>query len=485
MMTLDLTELAGFHAISQVAAGGLVTAVWQGALLAAAAGLGLRFVPKTPAAVRFAIWFAVFAVVAALPVVALWPHDAGAAQSSGRGAWLMLDERWSLAIAAVWMVASLVRAGTLVVAGFRVRALWKRATPVEIDMPEGSRRAQVCVSDEVDRPSVIGFLAPKILIPRWLLERLTPAELEQIVLHEAGHLGRADDWLNLLQKIALVVFPLNPALAWVERKLCFERELACDERVLRTTGAPKAYAACLAALAEHRMGRSGMTLSLSALGRESELGQRVGRILRFGEWMRPVQARVVMSVAMLGLLGGATELARCPQLVGFSAARSSGLQVAAGMVPARVVNEFGYEAVVFRPGQALGQHGLNPTHRDGAAMNGAPGVAAVRRQPALHTVVMKDGSSIGSDGVIHRGVDARVTGWLVVTSWSGMEGSRMVLTTMTVPASSQLPARASDGETSSNIPTDEVAGGQVQDAPLQVHRYAAVPVRGGWLVFQL
>ncbi len=143
----------------------------------------------------------------------------------------------------------------------------------------GSRHAELCVSDEVDRPTVIGFFAPKILIPTWLVEKLTAEELEQIVLHEAGHLSRADDWMNLLQKIALVVFPLNPALAWVERRLCFERELACDERVLEATGAPKAYAACLASLAEHRLGRRGLALALGALGRESELGQRVRRIL--------------------------------------------------------------------------------------------------------------------------------------------------------------------------------------------------------------
>ena len=118
------------------------------------------------------------------------------------------------------------------------------------------------MSDEVDRPTVIGFFSPKILIPGWLLEKLTAAELEQIVLHEAGHLGRADDWMNLLQKIALVIFPLNPALAWVERRLCFERELAVDERVLQAfagkPGAAKAYAECLTTLAEYRLGRRGL-----------------------------------------------------------------------------------------------------------------------------------------------------------------------------------------------------------------------------------
>jgi hypothetical protein len=463
---MGLAVLSGVHSISQAAAGGLVTAIWQGALLAGAAGLGLRLVPKMPAAMRFAIWFAVFAVVAILPVVASWPGATGANQVGGPGAWLIVDERWSLAIAAVWVVASLARAVTLAVAGFRVRALWRRATPVEIQVPQAeSRKAQVCVSDEVDRPSVIGFFAPKILIPRWLLERLTPAELEQIVLHEAGHLGRADDWLNLAQKIALVLFPLNPALAWVERRLCFERELACDERVLRATGAPKTYAACLASLAEHRMARPTMALSLGALGRESELGQRVGRILRFGEWMRPAQARVVMGFAMLGLLGGATELARCPQLIGFSATHS-GSQVAASVAPVRVSNGFGYQAVVFRPDanqHQAGQRGLVARSHVSETRHGTPESVAVQRQPA------------------NRDMDAPGGPWLVLASWSGMDGSHIVMTTLTLPDASQ----GAPGETMGEAAARQPAAAQAQDAPQQVHRYEAVPVRGGWLVIQL
>jgi beta-lactamase regulating signal transducer with metallopeptidase domain len=495
---MSLAVLGGLHSFSQAAAGGLLTAIWQGALLAAAAGLGLRLVPKMPAGVRFAIWFVVFAVIAMLPVIAASPHVASAAQASGSGAWVTVDERWGLAIAAVWAVASLARAVTLAVAGFRVRSLWQRAMPVEIgggsvlrpthrdvaamDGAPGffgrwfERGAQVCVSDEVDRPSVIGFFTPRILIPRWLLERLTPAELEQIVLHEAGHLQRADDWLNLLQKIALVVFPLNPALAWVERQLCFERELACDERVLRTfagrPGARKAYAACLTSLAEHRMARPGMALSLGALGRESEVGQRVRRILRFGEWMRPVQARMVMGLAMAGLLGGATELARCPQIIGFSASHASASQFAASVSPVRAENGAGYQAVVFRPDQALAAMRQVPTHRDSTAMNGAPGMVAVRSRPSA------------SNGLIHRTADARAGQWLVLTSWRGVDGSRMVLTAMTLPDASKVPARAFEGQAPGDTSGQAVAD-QGLDAVQQVHRYAAVPVQGGWLVFQL
>jgi hypothetical protein len=86
------------------------------------------------------------------------------------------------------------------------------------------RRPELCVSADVDRPSVAGFFRPRILLPEGLLERVTPLELEQILRHEREHLHRYDDWVNLAQKLALAVFPLNPALLVIERRLAAERE---------------------------------------------------------------------------------------------------------------------------------------------------------------------------------------------------------------------------------------------------------------------
>jgi Zn-dependent protease with chaperone function len=521
-----------------LATGALMAAVWQGILLAAVVGLGLRLLPKTPAAVRFAIWFGVFLVVTALPLDLLWPRAAGAAAMGGKSAWLTIDARWSLAIAAVWAAASLVRAVTLVVAGFRVRALWKRALPVEVLHPtlrgkaakDGAparkettteilsfaqnddtmfRRAELCVSDEVDRPTVIGFFAPKILVPSWLLEKLTPAELEQVVLHESGHLGRADDWMNLLQKIALVVFPLNPALAWVERRLCFERELAVDERVLSAfagrAGAATAYAACLATVAEHRLGRRGFVLALGALGRESELGRRVGRILRRGEMMRPAHARLVLGGALLGLFGAAAGLEHCPQLVGFAANTQTVAQ-------ADVVNVDGprFSRVAMRglrqgmnvPHEVLMKASLGPVaetskpQRDSILASAAKEVGvsvaseqqptlsvAFEQQPTLRDETAKDGPPELKDGPAEFSPGGgRVQQWVVVAMWQSEDGaslsrtSRMVMTaaTMQDPA-----ARASQ------MQSDVDPAADAQPDQEQVHRYAAVPVRGGWLVFQL
>lgn len=369
---------------------------------------------------------------------------------------------------------------------------------------ERYRAAQLCVSEEVDRPTVIGFFAPKILIPGWLLEKLTPAELEQVVLHESGHLGRADDWMNLLQKLALVAFPLNPALAWVERRLCFERELACDERVLRATGAPKAYAACLATLADYRLQQRGLTsglaLALGVLGRESELGRRVGRILRRGEGMKPWHAKLVLGSAMLGLLAAATCLEHCPQLIGFSQAGQHASLAVTAPVP-KLRDGYRYQSVVFHPDVARANGwksvgdastSLLKSHYNSSiatlvkVKHEANGENASVTSPKLTLTAAAEGPRNSGEGFMARtravpavakdsrsqsGTDAatdNVTQWIVVRSWQDAEGSRMVLTTAEV--STGRPAVSTD----------------MQAAPSkEFHPYAAVPVRGGWLVFQL
>ena len=360
MLDVSLSELRGFACsqdwgtvlsaelthLSQSSAGILLTAVWQGMAVAACLALCLRVTPRLSATSRFAILAAGFLAVTALPFLpALAPMtvqhgaiatmtDAGAAATP----WLMLDTRWSLALAGLWACASVWRLIDLAIHSVRLRRLWKSARPVDASLPvlsalpavfpslRGRKQVEICTTDALERPSVIGFLAPRILIPGWLLERMTPAELDQIVLHESEHLRRGDDWTNLLQKLALVLFPLNPALVWLERRLCLEREMACDEGVIRRTRSPRAYAACLTSLAEHGLERRVQALSLGAWQRRPELVRRVHSILRHKPVLRPAAARGLVAVLGCGLLAGSAELARCPQMIGFVSAPAAQAQ---------------------------------------------------------------------------------------------------------------------------------------------------------------
>jgi beta-lactamase regulating signal transducer with metallopeptidase domain len=320
---------AAFPAISQTAGALLITAIWQGAIVAVCLALSLRLASRISAGLRFTLWIGGFLAVTGLPFLPLifrvFAHpvlqSGGSLASAPR---FSVDARWSIAICLLWAAVSLYRALDLAAHTLRLRSLWTSATPIEsIAAParlRGRRAIQICTTDALDRPSVIGFFAPRILIPAWLLPKLTPGELDQILLHETEHLRRGDDWTNLLQKLSLILFPLNPVLLWMERQLCLEREMACDEAVIRVTRAPRAYAACLTTLAERGIAyrsQSSEALSLGAWQRRPELVHRVHSLLRVQPALGPWCARGLTAALACGLAVGSVELAHCPQLVAF------------------------------------------------------------------------------------------------------------------------------------------------------------------------
>jgi beta-lactamase regulating signal transducer with metallopeptidase domain len=367
---------AAFAGFAQAAAPAAVAAFWQSVLVALAMVFCLQFLLRASAAHRFAAWAAGFAVAALLPLLPFFVIERSGAivttvPAAGARSWLELDSRWGFAIAGLWLAGSAFRAAELVFHSLRLRKLWRSATLIEFNACERTlfagalpgRRVEICTTPNLDRPSVIGFFAPRILIPEWLYPRLTPGELEQVVLHEAEHLRRRDDWTNLLQKIALILFPLNPALAWMERRLCREREMACDEGVVRKTQAPRTYAACLAALAERRIERReflrrAQALSLGAFERRSELVHRVHSILRRRPVLHPLAAGSLVGVMACGLLLGGIELSRGPQLVAFVAAPTPDSQAAALAPPKTGAQEL---ARVSRDEASLPQPAANNT----------------------------------------------------------------------------------------------------------------------------
>jgi len=95
-----------------------------------------------------------------------------------------------------------------------------------------------------------GFFRPMIVIPAWALGELSTEELKVVLLHEAAHLERWDDWTNLTQKVLRALFFFHPVVWWLESKLALEREMACDDLVVAATSSPRAYAECLVSLAE-------------------------------------------------------------------------------------------------------------------------------------------------------------------------------------------------------------------------------------------
>jgi hypothetical protein len=159
---------------------------------------------------------------------------------------------------------------------------------------------------------------PAILIPHSLMCELSPGELNQVVLHELAHFRRWDDWTNLIQQALTALLFFHPAVWWIEKKLGLEREMACDDAVLAETASPRAYAECLARLAEKSFVTRGIALAQSVLGKVRQTSARVARILDVN---RPAPAaytsRLAVSLVAVLAMACAVVYSRSPKLVGF------------------------------------------------------------------------------------------------------------------------------------------------------------------------
>lgn len=493
-LSLFMDALESF---SSIAAPVAVTALWQGIIVASGLAICVRFSPHISGAHRFVIWAAGFVALVALPFLPQFWGMAPAGAISGAPAseavmsakpWLSLDLRWSLAIGAFWILASLIRAADLAIHSYRLRRLWKSAVPVDV-RKWGRRQAEICTTTQLDCPSVIGFFAPRILIPGWLFERLTPGELDQIVLHEAEHLRRGDDWTNLAQKLCLVTFPLNPALWWIERQLSKTRELACDEGVIRITRAPRAYAACLTSLAERGLERRAEALSLGAWQRRPELVHRVHSILRRGQSLRPVAAGFVLAALGGGLSVVTIGFAHCPQLVAF--------------VPAREVQN---ESLAAGIGRDAAARLIDASYTLPSGKNkGVPGFYAVQtkavvpspEQPKPYAAHRAKPATPAGGSPHPRMAEAKLTNlqsksapehaeqrWIVFTSWEQVEASAGAVADYDT-------AQDPDSSTNSQPKNRETGRFTVMRLILKVlpptsnSPQPAVPLRNGWFVIQL
>jgi len=177
-------------------------------------------------------------------------------------------------------------------------SLWLRLKQLLDDSP-GSRRVEIMVSSDIDLPVAAGLGRPVILIPERLLEQLTATELEAVVRHELAHINRWDDWTKLVQKLVEAAAFFHPAVRWICRQLDLEREMACDEQVVRATGDAAGYARCLTRLAQLTT-ESPTALVPGVMNSHKQIFKRVGSLLNRAvghpRYSRTRMAALVLSV---------------------------------------------------------------------------------------------------------------------------------------------------------------------------------------------
>lgn len=89
------------------------------------------------------------------------------------------------------------------------------------------------LSANVPAPAILGWLRPRILLPKDLPASLTDAELRAVLLHELAHFRAWDVPLHWLFFLVRAVHWFNPLAHLAARQWLRYRELAADEDALR------------------------------------------------------------------------------------------------------------------------------------------------------------------------------------------------------------------------------------------------------------
>ena len=209
-----------------------------------------------------------------------------------------------------WRMASMALALVILASG--VHLSWRRRR-----WDRGHMAGMAVYISEDCGPAVVGFLRPRIVVPRWLT-KLPPDKQEFVIAHERSHLGAYDTQLLTIAVCLLACMPWNLILWWQLRRLRLAIEIDCDARVL-SLGYPVArYSETLIAVGERQSASYAMTMA--RYGSKSFLEQRIHNMLRKKTRHARVSA-LVLACLGVGLAVCAAEVA--PPKVDFVGKTSS------------------------------------------------------------------------------------------------------------------------------------------------------------------
>lgn len=142
----------------------------------------------------------------------------------------------------------------------------------------GMGHVLVFTNDEIASPLVCGLLNPRIYLPT-RMDFQNVILLRHVLVHEAMHIRRKDNWMKGVLLIVLCLYWYNPLVWLMAACLVSDLEAACDAAVLRICGEEerKDYASSLLTMA--LSGRR--TALLYSAFSKTEVEKRVKNVLHY------------------------------------------------------------------------------------------------------------------------------------------------------------------------------------------------------------
>lgn len=157
----------------------------------------------------------------------------------------------------------------------------------------------VKISETIREPGVFGVWRPVLLLPAGMDKALSPEQMDAILAHEMEHVRRRDNLTAMLHMLVQAVFWFHPMLWWIRTRLMEEREMACDEAVLRSKVNPYTYAEGIVAVCRSYVEQPG---NCAAGISGADLKRRLVHILRNDVTERPGRVQMVAMASLLAVV---------------------------------------------------------------------------------------------------------------------------------------------------------------------------------------
>lgn len=160
---------------------------------------------------------------------------------------------WKVMIISAWAVTFILLLIRFLFIVKNTRLLYKCADPVtdpqvlelltQCAYETGLRHPpRILVIDYLPVPMAVGFVHPKIIIPKRLLEQEFHEGLRFTLLHELKHLHQHNTWWLTIESLVSAVYFFHPVIYWAKHRIHEEWEYICDSHVIKVTEKAASYA---------------------------------------------------------------------------------------------------------------------------------------------------------------------------------------------------------------------------------------------------
>ena len=201
---------------------------------------------------------------------------------------------WPRAAIIVWLIVAVILLTRTIAGWVMASRLARRSRPIVGLLYE---------SHAVATPVAVGVWSPRIVVPlAW--HTWSPDMRAAVLTHEHAHIRRRDTLVGFLAHVNCAIFWFNPLAWWLERRIAASAEQACDDEVVRQSGARARYAELLVYMADATRQHGGrVAWQTAGIAGRRALGKRIDRVLdeRSGGALGPARwfALVLLSAAII------------------------------------------------------------------------------------------------------------------------------------------------------------------------------------------